>query len=167
MIKMYKESGSHLLKNNVEKTIAVQAQPQEIVPQDEQVNKTYNEFIRENNKIGILRVQTSAAQQAVPISGAQISIKKVLKDGTKVFYRTTTNINGIVDGIKLRAPSKEYSLQPLSDVQPYASYEVVVNHPDFIQKENHNCQIFEDVKSVQLMNLIPTPAAIQKAEKGE
>lgn len=66
--------------------------------------KSYNNFIKENPEITYLDVRTSAASEAIPISGVRIVVSKIIDNNKIVFYDGLTDSSGAINNIKLPAP---------------------------------------------------------------
>ena len=66
---------------------------------------------------GFLIVQVFADNEAQPLNGARIHIT-----GENTDINETTDISGKTREIPLNAPSREFSLTPQSNVQPYSEY---------------------------------------------
>lgn len=117
---------------------------------------SYADFISANPQNGLLRVQVFAAGQAFPIANARVTVALELKNESHQIFDGLTDINGIVDNIKLPAPSAEMSQTPSeSAALPYSSYTTYVEHPDFVDAEFINVPVFAGIKSIQSVELIP------------
>ncbi len=117
----------------------------------------YDDFLRNNPQSGLLRVQVFAAGQAFPVVNARVVVVLELKNGSRQMFDGLTDINGIVDNIKLPAPSAEMSQSPTeSPVLPYSSYTTYIEHPEFVNAEFINVPVFAGIKSIQSVELIPT-----------
>lgn len=166
MLSMYNKANSDNAQSDSDefKALSDAQTANQITANDD--SKTYEQFLEDNQNTGTLKVQVSTGEQSLPISGAKVSIRKKLKDGIKVFSRTVTDENGISDKIVLRAPDRKHSLDSDDPVSAYASYEILVTHPYFVQQTNLNCQIFDGIKSIQLMNMAPYDTVSEKSKKG-
>lgn len=105
-----------------------------------------------NSAYGSLRVQVFAADQVYPISAANVVVTENEKDD--VLFQGYTDSSGIVDNILLPAPSKEMSEAP-SLLKPYAQYDITVSHPRFAQRKYVGVPVFEGIKSIQTVQLVP------------
>ena len=114
---------------------------------DEEVD-TYENFQRENQETGLLKIQAYAGRQIMPVSGAQVTITHTFTDGTKEFASGTTDENGILDNIILPAPSKQLAESPTGEA-PYAMYDIVVSHPNYRTEIYRQVPVFEGIKSIQ------------------
>lgn len=115
----------------------------------------YAEFIKNNPQSGSLRVQVSAANEAFPIPNARVTVVLELLNGPREMYDGLTDINGIIDNIKLPAPDSEMSQSPSSSgVLPYSTYTTYVEHPDFVKEKFTNVPVFSGIKSIQGVELI-------------
>ena len=135
-------------------------QPPEANPQDDPLQPiapeadTYENFLRENTKTGILRVQAYAGRQAVPVPGAQVTVSRTFSDGTKEFASGVTDENGIFDNIVLPAPDKALAEAPTGEA-PYATYDIRVTHPGYRTEVYQQVPIFDGIKSIQPVRFLP------------
>lgn len=116
--------------------------------------QSYEEFIAENTRRGELRVQTNSGRGAFPVPGAQVTVEKEFTDGTHIFATGVTDVNGVLEGISLPAPSQTISQTP-SMIPPYATYHIIVTHPQFRGEQFIQVPIFEGIKSIQPVRFVP------------
>lgn len=109
---------------------------------------TYENFLQENTRSGILRIQAFAGQQAIPVVGAQVTVSREFQDGMREFASGLTDENGVLDGIVLPAPNKILSESPTGEA-PYATYDIRVSHPDYRTEIYQQVPIFDGIKSIQ------------------
>ena len=134
--------------------------PPEANPQDDPLQPiapeadTYENFLRENTKTGILRVQAYAGRQAVPVPGAQVTVSRTFSDGTKEFASGVTDENGIFDNVVLPAPDKALAEAPTGEA-PYATYDICVTHPGYRTEVYQQVPIFDGIKSIQPVRFLP------------
>ncbi len=114
---------------------------------------TFDEFLQENQKIGKLRVQAFASNQAFPIANAKITVSKQFGENKHIFAEKYTDIDGIVQNISLPTKAKELSLSAGGEI-PFSTYMVEVMHPKFRPQIYENVPIFDSIESLQ-------PAAMQ------
>lgn len=120
----------------------------------ENETQDYLNFMQENPKQGELKIQAYTARQAMPVSGVLIEISKKFNGVKKLFYSLKTDQSGIIDGIFLPAPDKKISQTP-SNLKTFASYDIQATHPGYTEKNYLNVPIFDGVKSIQPIDLIP------------
>lgn len=114
------------------------------------------EFLQNNPGKGSLRVQTFASDKVFPVANATVKVTLPLQSGEEVVFEGLTDANGIVDNIPLSAPLKDLSQDPNSDGKvPFATYNVTVEHPRFATAKYLDIPIFDSVKSIQPVELIP------------
>ncbi len=117
--------------------------------------QTYEQFINQNPAQGMLKIQAFTARQALPVPGAHITVSKNIGGSAHVFYEGITDESGIIDGIVLPAPARSSSEKPFQP-HPFALYDIYAVHPSYHQETLHYGAIFEGVKSIQPIDLIPT-----------
>ncbi len=116
--------------------------------------QNYREFEENNKGRGSLKIQVYAGSEAFPIANANVIVSKTFPEGKTEIYNLYTDISGIVDNMALPAPNKNLSEQP-NDSMPYATYDVVVTHPYYVNTTFENLPIFDTVKSIQMVPMIP------------
>ena len=117
--------------------------------------KNYEDFLSRNPSSGLLKVQVYAADESFPISNAFIEVSVNLEDGKKTLFTGYTDIDGIIDNIRLPAPSSSFSLDENNTTEPYAVYNITVSHPNFSKSQYDNAPVFDSIKSVQPVELVP------------
>ena len=117
---------------------------------------SYDEFLKANPQSGTMRVQVYAAGQTFPIANADVTLFLELTNGRYDIFEGLTDINGVIDGIILPAPSREMSQSPSdTPVLPYSSYGLTVRHPDFADAVFTDIPVFSGIKSIQGVELVP------------
>lgn len=119
-----------------------------------EVYENYEDFIEKNGARGTLKVQVTAGQ-TIPISNAKVDVSVVLKNGEQNLVTEYTDIDGIVDNISLPAPPVALSLNEENTAVPFSVYTVKISHPDYAPAEYKNAPVFESVKSIQPVTLVP------------
>lgn len=117
--------------------------------------KNYEDFLSRNPSSGFLKVQVSAADESFPISNALVEVVAKLEDGDRTMFTGYTDIDGIVDNIRLPAPNSSFSLEENNTTEPYAVYNITVSHPNFASSQYDNAPVFDSIKSVQPVELVP------------
>ena len=115
----------------------------------------YEDFERRNKSQGELRVQVFAADRSFPVKNAGVTVTVPLLNGSKELFSGMTDADGIVEGIVLPTPDKSLSLDEDNTDEPFALYDIRVSHPDFADSEFTNVPIFDSVKSIQPVELVP------------
>ena len=115
---------------------------------------TYEQFRNINTSRGYLKLQAFAGSLSTPVQNVKIIISKQFSDMDKVFYTVSTNENGIVDNLELPTIDRRLSQSPTGALS-FATYNVKAFHPDFNTIEFRQVPIFDGVKSIQPVRLIP------------
>lgn len=116
------------------------------------VNPSVAQYLKDNAKMGYLKVRVSASQGVTPIPDANITVYLIVDDTRYPFVSETTDVSGLTIPITLPAPDKQLSLDPRNP-RPYASYDLQVEHPGYERAEVNNIPIFDGVTSVQNVNM--------------
>ena len=116
--------------------------------------ETFEEFLQHNPGRGALRIQATSGRRAVPVENAKVTVSKEFTDGKRIFAEVTTDKSGIADGIVLPAPQATVSQEP-SAQPPYASYDITVSHPGYIEEHYIAAPVFAGIKSIQPVHFMP------------
>lgn len=115
---------------------------------------------------GELTVITRTASNAFPVKDAIIIIERVYPDGTtEVISSLITNSSGVSPTISLSAPPKKYSLIRQSKVLPFAHYDILVSAPGYYKMIYKNVPIFDEVQSIQPVDMIPVSLDISTTDR--
>lgn len=126
-----------------------------------------DDFEERNGSRGTLKAQVFAADRSFPVSGARVTVTVPFLNGSRELYSGVTDIDGIADNISLPAPNKSLSLDEDNTSEPFALYNMTVSHPDFADGSFFNIPIFDSVKSIQPVELVPlTQSGDLPAESG-
>ena len=103
----------------------------------------------------VVRVFTSRAQ--LPVEGAIAAVATPAPDGRQNLVSVMrTNASGVTQRIALDAPDNNLSTDPGS-ARPFAQYNLVVEHPNYLVAQYTGLQIFAGIETVQEVSLIPAP----------
>lgn len=117
---------------------------------------SYEEFERLNPSSGLMKLQVTSGGTSFPIINAEVKISVPLEEEDREIFSGYTDINGIIDNIRLPAPNSSYSLdESNTTVVPYAVYEISVAHPEFAKSAFFNVPVFSGTKSIQPVRLVP------------
>ena len=134
-------------------------QPEIIETNDVTAKELYDEFKKENNKTGFLKVQALTARQTFPVTNAKVYIIKTFGNDKGYLITTAeTDESGLTPEFELPAVAKEKSETPGSE-NPFTTYTIIVEHPDFVTMKFENVPVFEDVLSIQTANMVLKTAA--------
>lgn len=75
----------------------------------DELDDSFEDFMRENNGKGTVRIQAFRGEQALPVENVSVIISKRIGSTDYIFFEGETNVNGIIDAIELPAPPKENS----------------------------------------------------------
>ena len=107
---------------------------------------------------GYLVVRVSTASGAIPLPGAQISVRGG-EEENKDFYRSVySGASGLTEKIALPAPMRELSESPSEGGQrPYSLYSIDVFSEGYVDLFLVKVPIFDTITSIQGANMIPKP----------
>lgn len=115
---------------------------------------TYEQFQNINTSRGYLKLQAFAGRLSTPVPNVKVIISKQFSDMDKVFYTVSTDENGIVDNLELPTINRSLSQSPTGALS-FATYNVKAFHPDFDTVEFEQVPVFDGIKSIQPIRLIP------------
>lgn len=104
---------------------------------------------------GYLIVRVSAAQQAVPVPGALVTVHEPAQPLGPSIASSTTDESGQSDRFSLPAPPIENSESPDMS-NPFDSYTVRISHPDYTTIQVEGVSIFPGITSSLPVSLIPS-----------
>ncbi len=123
-----------------------------------------NAKISQNSGTGYLKVMVTAADNALPIEGATVTVTSITGGNTTLINKQTTNNSGETVRIELPAPPKELSLTP-GNTNTYAKYNVRVDFPGYYTVENVDVPVFDGQVSMQPTQMIPLPLNEKSGKK--
>lgn len=111
---------------------------------------------------GILVFQITTAGGAIPLEGAEITLRQSrgpAEAGGDVLAVLYSGRDGKSDPIPLPAPARSYSLEPARDGAPipYALYNADVRMEGFYKQSYIRIPVFDGITSIQRASLIPLP----------
>lgn len=110
----------------------------------------------QNTGTGYLKVRVTAADNALPIGGASVTVTKGNGANNELINKQTTNNSGETEQISLPAPPKELSQTP-GNTNTYAKYNVRVDYVGYYTVENIDVPVFDGQLSIQPTQLVPLP----------
>lgn len=113
-------------------------------------SEVYQNFLKDNPSNGYLRIRAFAANQAIPISGMNITISKIIDNNNVIFFEGATNTSGLIERITLPTPK----LDPNNlDAPTSTTYDITAtyNQDNKVYKVN----MYENVYVVQDINIVP------------
>ena len=103
---------------------------------------------------GFLVVQTTTANSAIPLEGAQVRILD--KEGGNVIYELKSDRSGKTPRVSLKTVPRSTSLSAGSAL-PYTPYHIEVTLEGYGPLVLNNVPIFDGITAIQQADLIPTP----------
>ena len=113
-------------------------------------SEVYQNFLKDNPSSGYLKIRAFAASGAIPISGLNITISKLIDNNKVIFFEGTTNSSGIIEKITLPTPridSNNLSAPSSIIYDIFTTY----NNENKIYKVN----MYENVYVIQDINIVP------------
>ena len=113
----------------------------------------YKMFISENPGIGMIKIRATAARGAIPISGVNVVISKIINDAKVIFYEGVTDESGMIECISLPTPSIDLS----DDLVIPASTIYTLNITDAQDNlnEEYEVRVYDGICTMQNINVVP------------
>ena len=104
---------------------------------------------------GTLLVKAFTANEAIPIEGANITVRNSESGSPKILYFVQTDNSGISELLNLPAPNISYSLSPGANTLPYSQYDVIVEKDGYYTKTIKDVPIFSGIGAALPIDMIP------------
>lgn len=112
----------------------------------------FDDFIKENNDVGNLKVQVFTAYGAIPVANTNIVVYKDIEEYRVVFFRGITDSSGIISNISLPAPKMVTS----NEVVPvYTIYNMTAFNIDYENLKLYTIGMLGGVNVIQYVKMIP------------
>ncbi len=112
----------------------------------------YDDFIKENDYVGELKVQVFTAYGAVPVSNTNIVVYKDIEEYRVVFFQGVTDSSGIISDIVLPAPKMVTSNE---EVPIYTIYNMTAFNTGYETLKNFSIGMLGGVKVIQYVKMLP------------
>lgn len=125
------------------------------------VTKEDEELLNKNSKneenenldgSGRLKIQAFAADGVYPVVAANVKVYK--KGFSYPYFEGYTDSSGIIESIVLPAPLGIATDLP-PEIEPFSKYDIIITHPKFVTKKYLDVPIFNNINSIQTVQLIP------------
>ena len=114
--------------------------------------------------IGYLTIQAKTAHDALPLGGILI---RILDDRERSVYELITDENGETQTVPLETVDKSFSQNPYFSGPPYVSYNVLATAPGFNSLYVSQIPIYDGVRAVLPLSLIPMQVRQQSPMQAE
>lgn len=104
---------------------------------------------------GTLRIRTTSASGAIPISGAIARIIGGEEFNRSIVKSLITDNDGITPKAKLPTPRRSYALTPKDEESPFALYDVEITAEGYFTKKIIGVAIFAGINAILPVNMIP------------
>ncbi len=104
---------------------------------------------------GYIIVRVSAANGAVPVENALVTVYDADKEKSGIAATRMTDSGGKTDKIELSAPMRSLSESPYSTQRPYAVYNVDVSAEGYYDSFNFEVPVFDGITSVLPVVMLP------------
>ena len=112
----------------------------------------FDDFIKENNDVGNLKVQVFTAYGAIPVANTNIVVYKDIEEYRVIFFRGITDSSGIISNISLPAPKMVTSNE---DVPVYTIYNMTAFNIDYENLKLYTIGMLGGVNVIQYVKMIP------------
>ncbi len=99
-----------------------------------------------------MKIRASAANSAVPISGLNVIVSKIIDNNKIIFFEGSTDSSGVIEKIILPVPS----ISGGDLVAPKGNtYDISTNYIQDNIINNYKVNVYENVYVVQNINIVP------------
>ena len=107
---------------------------------------------------GYLVVRVATANGAIPIVGAQVTVRGAEESNSDYYRSFYSGASGLTQKITLSAPLRSLSEEPsVTGARPYSLYSIDVFYDGYKDLFFVNVPIFDTITSIQPANMIPKP----------
>ena len=119
----------------------------------------YKNFIKENSGNAYLDIRTSAASEAIPVSGVKIIISKIIDNNKIIFYEGLTDNSGMINNINLPTPiiNTNDLVVPIGTI-----YNIEAIYNDI--NKNYSILMYNGITVLQNINIVPTIDLIERSK---
>ena len=110
----------------------------------------YQQFVRENQGNGFLRIRAYGASEAIPIEGISIIVSTPIGDNNVIFFEGKTDASGMIKRLELPAPKRN------SDnlITPkWTIYNIKASYEG--SDINYKVNLYDGVCVQQIINMVP------------
>ncbi len=111
----------------------------------------YQEFVKENEGVGSLRIRAYGASEAVPIEGMNIEVSTIIGDDIKlIFFEGVTDSSGMIEKLRLPAPvlGADNLIAP-----KWTVYNIKATYDG--EEENFKVNLYDGICVQQIINIVP------------
>ena len=112
----------------------------------------YEDFIKENDDVGNLKVQVFTAYGAIPVSDTNIVVYKDIEEYRIIFFQGVTDSSGIISDIVLPAPKMVTSNE---EAPIYTIYNMTAFNTGYETLKNFSIGMLGGVNVIQYVKMLP------------
>lgn len=121
----------------------------------------YDRYIEDYPGRGLLKVQISAANEAFPVQGVEVSVSVVYGGVRYLLYDDNTNSSGIVDNMVLPTRPVDTVLTPERSDADEAHYLVTLSHPSFQTIVDKMVTVYDRIETILPITMAPDAQMLQ------
>lgn len=104
-----------------------------------------------------LQVRVTAANEAIPIPSALVTISRETESGPILEQIRLTDNSGLTESVMLPATDPALTLQPESESIPLITYEIQISAPGYYRVRNTGIPLYGGIPTVLPVSMIPLP----------
>ena len=116
-----------------------------------QMDPDYQKFVRDNPGRGYLKIRASSINEAIPASGVNIKVSKVIGNNNVIFFEDVTDESGMINDIVLPAPR---AITNDLEAPKFSEYKITATGPNINQE--YTISICCSITIIQYINVIPS-----------
>lgn len=103
---------------------------------------------------GYLVVRVSTALGAVPVAGAEVTVRGDGEENSDILFSAITSNVGLTPVMALPSPPRSTSESP-GQAKPFSTYHIEVRAEGYVPQRYNNVNVFEGITSYQNAVLVP------------
>lgn len=104
-----------------------------------------------------LQVRVTAANEAIPIPNALVTISRETESGPVLEQVRLTGISGLTEPVLLPATDPALTLHPSNEAIPLITYEIQIAAPGYYRVRNNGVPLYGGIATVLPVTMIPLP----------
>ena len=109
-----------------------------------------------NTATATLQIRATAANQALPIPNAVVTISSETENNGEPLYVLLTDVSGLTESVTLPATDPALTQQPEDNIA-LITYDILITAPGYFSVRNSGVPLFGGIPTVQPVAMIPLP----------
>lgn len=110
-----------------------------------------------DGNFALLQVRVTAANEAIPISNALVTISRETESGPTLEQVRLTGISGLTEPVLLPATDPSLTMSPSNEDIALVTYEIQIAAPGYYRVRNNDVPLYGGIATVLPVTMIPLP----------